>query len=193
MSDTQRNTTTMDDYQTRAFTTAVYPGRGEDQVIYPAVALCEEAGELAGVVMDALNKHRIAEPGDYHVAAAALNLASTCGKVMGLVKKAFRNDPQGVLTPDRLVAIRQAATLAESAAFDVLTAIQLTDRVEFPRLVLEDVDRDKATKEVGDVLWYAADFCTEIHVSLGYVGDVNYDKLADRARRDVLRSAGDTR
>ena len=37
-------------------------------------------------------------------------------------------------------------------------------------------------KEVGDVLWYVACFCTEARVSLGYVGDTNYAKLATGRR-----------
>ena len=58
---------------------------------------------------------------------------------------------------------------------------------------LTDARRDAVVKELGDVLWYAAQLATEIGVSLGAVAETNIAKLADRKRRDVIRGDGDDR
>ena len=58
---------------------------------------------------------------------------------------------------------------------------------------LTDARRDAVVKELGDVLWYAAQLATEIGVSLGTVAETNIAKLADRKRRDVIRGDGDDR
>lgn len=42
------------------------------------------------------------------------------------------------------------------------------------------LDRDKAIKEVGDVLWYVSQACTALGVSLEEVGQMNIDKLRKR-------------
>jgi MazG nucleotide pyrophosphohydrolase domain len=188
---------TLDMYQSRAMTTATYPGRGEDQLIYPAIAMCEEAGELAGEVLTLLNKQQgPTRPNDleYFVADAALQLALACGTVMGLTKKAYRNDPPGVMTAERVAGLQTALMATNRAVLNMSSAVQYPGvRVEFPPVPVLGADRENLVKEVGDVLWYVACFCTEAHVSLGYVGDANYAKLADRAKRDVIRSTGDDR
>jgi NTP pyrophosphatase (non-canonical NTP hydrolase) len=53
--------------------------------------------------------------------------------------------------------------------------------------------RDKVKKEVGDVLWYVSQICTEINLTLGEVMQANLDKLADRQQRGVIAGSGDTR
>lgn len=37
----------MDEYQERAFSTAIYPGAGEGNLVYPTLGLNGEAGEIA--------------------------------------------------------------------------------------------------------------------------------------------------
>jgi hypothetical protein len=189
--------TTLSWYQTRANTTAAYPGRGDDQLIYPAIAMCEEAGELAGVVLEVLNKQQgPSRPNDleYFVADAALQLAMASGAIMGLIKKAYRNDPPGIMTKERVAGLQTALAAANRAVLNMVSAVQFPGvHVEFPPVPVTAKDVDRLVKEAGDVLWYVACFCTEAHVSLGYVGDTNYAKLADRAKRDVIRSTGDDR
>lgn len=58
---------------------------------------------------------------------------------------------------------------------------------------LTDARRAAVVKELGDVLWYAAQLAMEIGVSLGAVAEANIAKLADRKRRDVIKGDGDDR
>jgi NTP pyrophosphatase (non-canonical NTP hydrolase) len=113
---------------------------------------------------------------------------------MELIKKVYRNTPGGELFPGSKQEITDAIQLARSALGTLAQVVRTAKQVEFPAVPADDRDdRPRLVKEAGDILWYVACFCTEIHVSLGYVGDTNYAKLADRARRDVIRSTGDDR
>ena len=202
--DTLRNEnpeTTLNHYQTRAISTAMYPGRGEGQIIYPVIAMAEEAGELAGEVLYLLHKQnfdagRNYDAGakrDYAMAEMALGLSMVSGKVLGLVKKAYRNDPQGELNDERRAKLQKALTEVEQIVGRMSDVVRYNRLVEFPPIPVAGEERDKLVKEVGDVLWYVAAFCTEARTSLGYVGDTNYAKLEDRKRRDAIRSTGDDR
>jgi NTP pyrophosphatase (non-canonical NTP hydrolase) len=196
MGDTLRNAgsgTTLDLYQERAVGQAVYPGRGDHQVIYPAVAMAEEAGELAGAVLEWLRDASDGQLGDAMVAEGALAVAQATGAVLGLIKKAYRNPPQGDLTEERKGGIKAAIQVLRGHLTAFETIVMLSQQVVFPPLPVPAEGQDRAVKEVGDVLWYVASFCTEARVALGYVADVNYAKLDDRARRGVLASSGDNR
>jgi len=48
-------------------------------------------------------------------------------------------------------------------------------------------------KEIGDVLWYVADFCTTHGFSLEEVAKNNLEKLTDRKTRGVIKGKGDKR
>ena len=47
--------------------------------------------------------------------------------------------------------------------------------------------------ELGDVLWYLAQVCTELDLSLGEVAEYNIDKLYSRLERGTIRGDGDDR
>ena len=47
--------------------------------------------------------------------------------------------------------------------------------------------------ELGDVLWYLAQICTELGLSLEEVAEYNITKLYGRMERGVLRGYGDNR
>jgi NTP pyrophosphatase (non-canonical NTP hydrolase) len=47
--------------------------------------------------------------------------------------------------------------------------------------------------ELGDVLWYIAQVCTELDVSLDDVAEYNIAKLYDRLERGKISGDGDTR
>lgn len=48
-------------------------------------------------------------------------------------------------------------------------------------------------KEVGDLLWYLAQFAETVGFNLGDVAQGNLDKLASRKERGVLSGSGDNR
>jgi len=59
--------------------------------------------------------------------------------------------------------------------------------------VLDEETRVDLKKELGDVLWYAAQLSTELKLNLEDVAQNNIKKLADRAQRGALHGAGDNR
>lgn len=59
--------------------------------------------------------------------------------------------------------------------------------------VLADADREALTAELGDVLWYLAEVCTQAGINLADVADHNLVKLADRAKRGKIQGNGDNR
>ena len=112
---------TLNEFQRRAQSTADYPLMGEN-LLYPAIGIGEEAGE-----------------------------------VLGKVKKLWRN---------------KGKTAAKDLTVEEKLAIM---------------------KELGDELWYVAQECTELGVTLEEVANINTTKLADRKERGVLKSEGDDR
>ena len=107
----------LSEYQTLSRRTATYPRAGEDMT-YPALGLCGEAGEVAEKV-----------------------------------KKTIRDDG-GVLSDERRAAL---------------------------------------ARELGDVLWYAAQLATEAGLDLDTLAAANLDKLLSRQSRGVLQGSGDLR
>lgn len=47
--------------------------------------------------------------------------------------------------------------------------------------------------ELGDVLWYVAEICTQAGMNLADVADLNLAKLAHRARNNTISGSGDER
>lgn len=54
-------------------------------------------------------------------------------------------------------------------------------------------DREALKQELGDVLWYLAQICTELDLSLEEVAQANLDKLFSRLERGQIRGDGDQR
>lgn len=59
--------------------------------------------------------------------------------------------------------------------------------------VVTDDDRAALTLELGDVLWYLAELCTQLGVSLDDVAAANLRKLEDRTAKGTLSGDGDYR
>lgn len=59
--------------------------------------------------------------------------------------------------------------------------------------VISEADRAALKSELGDVLWYLTQICTELDLSLEEVAAQNITKLFDRLERDVIRGEGDAR
>jgi NTP pyrophosphatase (non-canonical NTP hydrolase) len=53
--------------------------------------------------------------------------------------------------------------------------------------------REALQAELGDVLWYIAQVCTELDLSLDDVAEANLAKLLDRQARGKIRGDGDNR
>jgi NTP pyrophosphatase (non-canonical NTP hydrolase) len=53
--------------------------------------------------------------------------------------------------------------------------------------------RDALKAELGDVLWYLAQTCTELEISLDEVAESNLTKLLDRQARGKIQGDGDNR
>ena len=59
--------------------------------------------------------------------------------------------------------------------------------------VITEDDRAALKGELGDVLWYLAQICTELDLPLEEVATQNLSKLFDRLERGVIRGEGDVR
>jgi NTP pyrophosphatase (non-canonical NTP hydrolase) len=59
--------------------------------------------------------------------------------------------------------------------------------------VITDADREALKQELGDVLWYFTQICTELDLSLEEVAAANLEKLFSRQARGVIRGDGDAR
>lgn len=58
---------------------------------------------------------------------------------------------------------------------------------------ISDADREALKQELGDVLWYFTQICTELGLSLEEVAASNLEKLFSRQARGVIRGDGDSR
>ena len=58
---------------------------------------------------------------------------------------------------------------------------------------ISEETREALKAELGDVLWYLAQVCTELDLSLDEVAEANITKLYDRLERGVIRGDGDNR
>lgn len=54
-------------------------------------------------------------------------------------------------------------------------------------------ERQALKGELGDVLWYLTQICTELDLTLEEVAAYNLEKLLDRLERGVIRGEGDVR
>lgn len=54
-------------------------------------------------------------------------------------------------------------------------------------------DRESLKLELGDVLWYLAQICTELDLDLGEVAEANLQKLFSRQKRGTISGEGDER
>ncbi len=58
---------------------------------------------------------------------------------------------------------------------------------------ISDDDRTALKKELGDVLWYLTQICTELDLTLEEVAAYNVEKLAARLERGTIKGDGDDR
>jgi NTP pyrophosphatase (non-canonical NTP hydrolase) len=58
---------------------------------------------------------------------------------------------------------------------------------------ISEETRSALKAELGDVLWYLAQVCTELDLTLDEVAEYNIDKLYSRLERGTIRGDGDDR
>lgn len=58
---------------------------------------------------------------------------------------------------------------------------------------ISDDDRAALKSELGDVLWYLTQICTNLGLTLEEVAEANLDKLFDRLERGKIQGEGDKR
>ena len=59
--------------------------------------------------------------------------------------------------------------------------------------VISEDDRQALKHELGDVLWYMTQICTELDLTLDEVAEANIEKLFSRLERNKIRGDGDHR
>lgn len=59
--------------------------------------------------------------------------------------------------------------------------------------VIGEAERENLKGELGDVLWYLAQICTELDLTLEEVAAANLEKLRSRQQRGTIRGEGDVR
>lgn len=59
--------------------------------------------------------------------------------------------------------------------------------------VIGEAEREALKGELGDVLWYLAQICTELDLTLEEVAEANLEKLFSRLERGQIRGDGDNR
>ena len=59
--------------------------------------------------------------------------------------------------------------------------------------VIGEAEREALQSELGDVLWYLAQTCTELELSLDEVAEHNIEKLYSRLERGKIGGEGDVR
>lgn len=58
---------------------------------------------------------------------------------------------------------------------------------------IDERERERLKGELGDVLWYFTQVCTELDLTLEEVAEANLEKLRDRKKRGVIKGEGDER
>jgi NTP pyrophosphatase (non-canonical NTP hydrolase) len=58
---------------------------------------------------------------------------------------------------------------------------------------ISEEDREALKYELGDVLWYLAQICTELNLTLAEVAAANLEKLFSRLERGQIQGDGDVR
>lgn len=59
--------------------------------------------------------------------------------------------------------------------------------------IVNDDMKKSLGKELGDILWYISQTCSELGLDMGEVAEINLVKLASRKERGVLAGSGDER
>jgi hypothetical protein len=178
-------------YARAAALTAVYPGVRQRQLFYPAIGMVDEACEVLEKVLEAERMPYTSPNRD--IAAPVMLLAVAIGKLMGVVKKAWRDDLGRVDVDRRGVVLRMLGEIEALVLNARIVASKPDSDVQLPGVKLAEDDVKALRKELGDVPWYWAMECVEADIDPDQVLIDNAQKLFDRASRKVLGGSGDDR
>lgn len=195
-------TLTFDAYQARCAGTAVYPEKGTGSLLalaYVGLGL-GEVGEVQAKVLEhpdgsTRRTEVLLELGDvlWFTAQVATELDQSLSAIA-----AERTAGAAVgMTMDEFAAAVPATTDLEGAALELAVAGDVQGLIS--KILRGDpaaampAHREKIAAGLGAVLVAAARVAGAAGSTLGAVGQGNLDKLADRARRGVLKGAGDHR
>lgn len=157
----------LDDYQKQAYEFAVYPQ--EYKVTYPALGLCNEAGELCGKVKKWLR-------GDYEELPRQA-IADELGDVLWYL---------AALCTDMNINLANCiAQNHDSGLIDV--AIELSYDASIAAMQPREISH--ASNVLSDIRCIAR----IINIPLETIAQRNLDKLHDRERRGVIQGDGDDR
>jgi len=109
----------------------------------------------------------------------ALGLAGEAGEFAEKMKKLWRNHNLSGLS--KVAGLR--GYMIES--IDPVKALEESRQIE--ELILG------GRKELGDALWYLNSAARELGTTLQEIAQENYEKIADRRKRGVIKSEGDNR
>lgn len=92
--------------------------------------------------------------------------------------------------PERYKVVYPSLGLAGEAG-EVCEKIKKVFRDKDGKFEKEDIMN--LYKEIGDVLWYLSNLCTDLDMSLGLAASMNLAKLQSRQKRGKLQGSGDDR
>ena len=58
---------------------------------------------------------------------------------------------------------------------------------------IDDEFKTSISKELGDILWYLSQLCTELGISLEEVVKMNVEKISTRYEKEMIHGSGDNR
>ena len=58
---------------------------------------------------------------------------------------------------------------------------------------VDDQFEEALVKEMGDILWYVAELCTQFNLDMNAVAEMNIEKLFSRKERGKIQGDGDNR
>jgi NTP pyrophosphatase (non-canonical NTP hydrolase) len=193
---------TFDEYQRRAMATAIYPR--EHAVVYPALDLAGEAGEVCEKIKKALRDHGgkidqdvlAKELGDvlWYLAAMASDLERTLGDTNitnGLSMSEFQEistEQYEIITPVRMAFA--LSVYVSSVSHRIARSWIDGDGSVIPS---ETAKQEIFGLHVQRVLEGIAIMAHSLNLSLEDIARANLDKLADRAKRGVIGGEGDER
>lgn len=162
-----------DVYQNLALNFSVDHLTSAHRLLNAAVGLAGETGEVAALIHSKVH-------GD-HLTARYLTLVMTVGHLGEMIKKSRWHGHDldyGQADATAQAIKRLAEQVINALGFEALHNAPTQDEVSIDPIV-----KDQASKEVGDVQWYAAQAADALNVPLSVVMSKNIEKLSRRYGR----------